>query len=145
MKAKRTNLSSAPKAISNPDMFRISFDEYVDETKLNPFIVTDFVGKDGSMVHREKERPLTIEGFENFMCDKYGISTIQQYLENRDGKYKEYISILAYVRRKIRQDQIEGGMAFMYHANLTARIQGISDKLEQTVEQSVKLLNIDPL
>ena len=133
------------KAISHPDEFRVAFDEYKKATKANPFLVLDFVGKDGKPVYREKERPLTIEGFENFMCDKYDIVTIQQYLENRDGRYDSYVSIVAYVRKQIRQDQIEGGMAGMYQQNLTARLNGLSEKVEQTGSMDIKLMNIDPL
>jgi hypothetical protein len=134
-----------PKAITSPEDFWARFVEYREQTKSNPIKVHDFVGKDGYSVHREKERPLTIEGFEDHCCDFYGIETIQQYLENRDGRYQDFVSILSRVRKVIRRDQIEGGMVGIYQQNITARINGISDKIEQQVEQSVKLLNIDPL
>jgi hypothetical protein len=145
MKTPRTKPKERIKAISNPDDFRVTFTEYKEHLKKNPFLVLDFVGKDGKPVYREKERPLTVEGFENFVCEKYGIVTIQQYLENRDQRYDAYVSIVAWVRKQIRQDQIEGGMAGVYQQNLTARLNGLSEKVEQTVEQNVKLLNIDPL
>jgi hypothetical protein len=134
-----------PKSIPTPKAFRSRFEEYYETTKGNPILVHDFVGKDGKDVHREKERPLTLEGFENYCCDYYDIETIQQYLENREGRYQEFVSVVSWVRRQIRQDQIEGGMAGIYQQNLTARINGISDKVESTVEQNVKVLNVDPL
>jgi hypothetical protein len=134
-----------PKTITSPDEFWARFVEYREATKANPIKVHDFVGKDGYSVHREKERPLTIEGFEEHCCDYYGITGIQQYLENRDGRYEDFVSILARIRKSIRRDQIEGGMAGIYKENITARINGISDKIEQEVQQSVKLLNVDPL
>ena len=134
-----------PKAIASPEMFWAFFLDYKIEIKTNPLLVHDFVGKDGNPAYREKERPLSIEGWENYLENEYGIGTVQQYLENRDGRYQEFVSVVSRVRKQIRQDQIEGGMAGIYQQNLTARICGLSDKMEQTVEQSVKLLNIDPL
>lgn len=134
-----------PKAIPTPEDFWGRFVEYREHTKSNPIKVLDFVGKDGISVHREKERPLTIEGFENYLEDVYGIGAVQQYLENRGGRYTEFVSIVNRVRKIIRQDQIEGGMAGIYQQNLTARIQGLSDKVEQEVQQNIKLLNVDPL
>ena len=132
--------------ISSPEEFWARFLDYELEVKLNPILVHDFVGKDGTSAHREKERPLTIEGFENFLDTEFDIvGGIQQYLENREGRYAEFVSIVARVRRKIRQDQIEGGMAGIFHPNLTARIQGISDKITDDGVKSIKLLNIDPL
>jgi hypothetical protein len=145
MTTKRTNMSKAPKSVPSPEAFWDRFLEYVEDVKGTPIRVHDFVGKDGMSAHREKERPLTIEGFENHVCDFYGISTIQQYLENREGRYTDYLSVVERVRRKIRQDQIEGGMAGIYHPNLTARINGISDKINDEGVKNVKLLSIDPL
>lgn len=145
MRKKRDRVGR-PKVISSPEEFWTRFIDYELEVKMNPILVHDFVGKDGLSAHREKERPLSIEGFENFLDEVYDISGgIQQYLENREGRYSEFISIVARVKRRIRQDQIEGGMVGIYNPNLTARINGISDKVESEVQQSVKLLNVDPL
>jgi hypothetical protein len=141
----RKQKSSAPKAISDPEDFWIGFLEYEAKTKSNPILVHDFVGKDGNSVDRQKERPLLMEGFENHMCDKFDLSTVSPYIENRDGRYQEYVAVISRVRKRIRQDNIEGGMAGIYHPNLTARIHGISDKIEQEVSGNVKLMNIDPL
>jgi hypothetical protein len=55
-----------PNKITSPEHLWELFQAYKKKTKENPFIVKDFVGKDAEMVYREKERPLTIEGFENY-------------------------------------------------------------------------------
>ena len=133
------------KAISHPDEFRVAFDEYKKATKANPFLVLDFVGKDGNPVHREKERPLTVAGYENYLCEKYDIVTIQQYLENRDGRYDSYVSILAWVRNVIAQEQDEGAMAQVYSPNYAARLRGLSENINQKGTMDIKLMNIDPL
>ena len=136
--------SQAPKKIPTPELFLEMFEIYRFETKDNPFLVHDFVGKDGNEVHRQKERCLTMEGFENYLEDQFGIGSIQQYLENREGRYPEYLSVIRKVRRMIREDQMSGGMAGVYNANLTARINGLSENVE-TKGESNKILTIDPL
>lgn len=141
----QTRKRGVKKTITSPDDFWARFVEYRERTKDNPIKVLDFVGKDGMSVYREKERPLTIEGFENYLEEYYGLGHIQQYLENREGRYEEFVSIIARVRKIVRQDQLEGGMSGIYHPNLTARIQGLSEKIENEVQQNIKLLNVDPL
>ena len=59
-----------PNKITSPEHLWELFQAYKKKTKENPFIVKDFVGKDAEMVYREKERPLTIEGFENYCADQ---------------------------------------------------------------------------
>lgn len=135
--------SKAPKKVS-VEGFLECFRLYLEKTKSNPFEVHDFVGKDGDEVYRKKQRCLTMEGFENFLEDEFGIGQIQQYLENRDGRYPEYVSIVRKIKRTIREDQVSGGMAGVYNSNLTARLNGLSDQIE-TKSDSVKIINIDPL
>lgn len=135
----------APKRIPTPEDFWGLFEDYKLDVLLNPILVHDYVGKDGVSVHREKQRCLTMSGFENFLEDAYGIGAVQQYLENREGRYGEFVSIVARVRREIRQDQITGGMVGIYNANITARLNGLTEKTETAVDASIKLLNIDPL
>ena len=146
MKKTKKRKVGRPKKIESPEQFWAHFLDYKIEVKTNPILVHDFVGKDGGAAHREKERPLTIEGFENYLDEEYDISGgIQQYLENRDERYGEFVSIVARMRRAIRQDQIEGGMVGIYHPNLTARIQGIKDRVDDEGTKDIKILNIDPL
>lgn len=136
-------LSNKHKAMT-PEVLLERFGEYRLKVKGNPFLVQDYVGKDGNEVDRKKEKPLTMEGFENFLYDNYGLGQIQQYLENREGRYADYVDAVRYIKRSIREDQISGGMANVYNANITARLNGLSDTIE-TKGDNVKLLNIDPL
>ena len=51
------------KYIETPEKLWELFLLYAKEVKSKPTLVHDFVGKDASEVRREKENPLTIEGF----------------------------------------------------------------------------------
>lgn len=133
------------KKAMTPEVMLERFRAFVKHVKGDPFKVHDFVGKDGESVHREKEKCLTMEGFENYLEDLYGIGQIQQYLENRDKRYNDYVDIVNRIKRVIREDQITGGMAGIYHHNLTARLQGITDKVDTSGDKNVNLMNFDAI
>lgn len=128
------------KYIETPEIMWKLFQDYRIHTKNNPFLVQDYVGKDGEMVYRQKERPLTFEGFYDYCYENIGC--IDQYFENRDGRYLEYVSICSRIKKIIRKDQIEGGMASIYSASITQRLNNLIEKKE--VEHKGGL-NIPPL
>lgn len=129
-----------PKAIKSPELMWQYFQDYKKEVKSNPFIVKDWVGKDAEMVYREKEKPLTMEGFEEHCFENGIISDLSDYFENKDDRYSEFIPICSRIRNSIRKDQIEGGMANMYNASITQRLNSLADKkeIDADVKQEIK-------
>tara|TARA_R110000868_G_scaffold258586_1_gene516111 strand:- start:90 stop:515 length:426 start_codon:yes stop_codon:yes gene_type:complete len=133
------------KKIESPEKMLELFENYKRLLKLNPIIVVDFVGGKGSRAEREKERPLTMEGFENF-CFKEGLTNdLSHYFANTDNRYEDYFAICLYIRKEIRQDQIEGGMAGIYNPSITQRLNGLVEKTQTDLNANVNILNIDPL
>lgn len=122
------------KYIESPEKMWELFLAYKKETKENPKLVQDFVGKDGDKVYREREKPLTMEGFENYVADQDLNQELSHYFANLDDRYSEYVAICSRVRREIRQDQIEGGMVSIYNPSITQRLNGLTDKTESTVK-----------
>lgn len=122
------------KYIESPERMWELFLSYKKETKDNPKLVQDFVGKDGDKVYREREKPLTMEGFENYVADLEIINSLDQYFSNQDGLYGDYMGICSRIRRAIRQDQIEGGMVSIYNPSITQRLNGLTEKTESTVK-----------
>lgn len=131
-----------PNKINSPEHLWELFQAYKKHTKENPFIVKDFVGKDAEMVYREKERPLTIEGFENYCADQNVIQDLGDYFSNTRGRYKRFSAICSRIRREVRSDQIEGGMAGMYNPSITQRLNNLVEKVQQTIVEQ-PLFNID--
>lgn len=132
------------KYIETPSELWELFCEYKEEVKANPIKKHVFVGKDGDSEKEKRERPLTMEGFENFVADKDGYpNDLGDYLSNKNEAYGEYSTICSRIKRSIRQDQIEGGMAGIYNPSITQRLNGLAEKVEES--KSVTLLNIDPL
>jgi hypothetical protein len=113
-----------------PETIWTHFLAYVKKTKSNPFIVTDWVGGVAKQVDRKKERPLTLEGFDNYCAEFVPLYHVDEYIYNRDGRYPQFIQVVTRIRAMIRQDQIEGGMAMIYSQPLTARLNNLVEKTE---------------
>lgn len=122
------------KYIETPERMWELFMLYANQVKANPKLVQDYVGKDGEVVYRERERPLTMEGFENYVADQDIIQDLSHYFCNLDNRYSDYVAICSRIRRKIRQDQIEGGMVSIFNPSITQRLNGLTEKTESTVK-----------
>lgn len=118
------------KNIETPELLWQLFTEYAQYIKTNPILVHDFVGKDGDSVHREKQRPLTIEGFECYLYDKGVIGDLSHYFANTDNRYEDYLTICSRIRKSVRANQIEGGMAGIFNPSITQRLNGLVDKTD---------------
>jgi hypothetical protein len=127
------------KYIETPEKMWELFEAYRKEVKSNPRIVYEFHGRDGEERQKPLERPLTMEGFENYCYDVIGC--VEQYFKNQDNLYNDYIPICSRIRKFIREDQIEGGMVGQYNPSITQRLNGLTEKTE--TKQDVTLKSID--
>ena len=129
------------KYIETPEKMWELFTEYKNHVKKTPILVQDFVGKNADEVKREKERPLTMVGFENYVANQDIIADLGHYFANTDDKYKEYCTIVSRIKKEIQEDQISGGMVGIYNQTLTARLNGLADKqeIESKVTQTTKI------
>jgi hypothetical protein len=109
------------------------FEAYRAGVKSNPRLKTVFPGKDAIPQWEPLERPLTLEGFENWCADAGIIDGLEHYFANTKGNYSDYLSICSRIKRVIRQDQIEGGMVGQYNASITQRLNSLVDKQENQV------------
>lgn len=121
------------KYIETPELMWDYFLQYKKHVKDNPIIVKDWVGKDAQDVYREKEKPLTIDGFECWCYDNGIISDLSNYFANSDNKYSEYSTICSHIRKAVRTDQIEGGMAGIYNPSITQRLNNLVEKVQNEV------------
>jgi 3-deoxy-D-arabino-heptulosonate 7-phosphate (DAHP) synthase len=131
------------KYIESPEKMWELFEDYRKKTKGSPRRRMVFVGKDGSKEYEELETPLTFEGFYNYCYETIGC--IDQYFENRDKRYKDYVAICSRIKKQIRQDQIEGGMVGQYNPSITQRLNGLRELTDSNINHNVEVLSIDPL
>lgn len=118
------------KEIESPQKLWEYFLEYKKHVKDNPIIVKDWVGKDATNVYREKEKPLTFIGFQNYLDDQNIIGVVEQYFENRDERYNDFVGICSRIKRNIQEDQISGGMAGIYNPSITQRLNSLTDNID---------------
>ena len=132
------------KLIETPEILWQLFTEYKKETKDKPIIVKDWVGKDATDVYREKEKPLTMVGFECFICEhsEVGYPDLTHYFENTDNRYVNFVPITSRIKNEIKNDQLTGGMTMIYSQNLTARMNGLVDKKETEIKGGLNIPNI---
>ena len=121
------------KYIETPELMWDYFLRYRKYVKENPIIVKDWVGKDATDVYREKEKPLTIDGFECWCYDNEIIGDLSHYFANTDNKYSEYLTICSRIKKAVRTDQIEGGMAGIYNPSITQRLNNLVEKTQTEV------------
>lgn len=125
-----------PKLIESPEIMLDLFLQYVEYEKSNPIKVKDWVGGMAKAVIREKEAPLTLEGF-SIWCFNNGIArSIHDYFKNQNGAYEDFSLICSRIRETIRQDQIRGGMAGIYNPSITQRLNNLVEKTENKHEIS---------
>lgn len=122
------------KKIETPEALLAMHEDYVKKTKGNPILVHDYVGKDGISVRREKERPITMDGFYCY-CYELGHKGIRHYFDNENGKYGDYAEVAKHIKLKARVDQIDGGMVGIYNNSITARLNGLVDKSEVVTKE----------
>ena len=130
-----------PKYIESPEKMWDLFVSYKKETKGNPIIVKDWVGKDAEPVNRERERPLTMVGFECYCMKHTNISypDLTAYFDEKNKSYENYFPIASRILAEIKNDQISGGMAMVYSQSLTARLNGLVDKKETEVKGGLNI------
>lgn len=89
-----------------------------------------YVGKDGSKKIDYPKLPLTMAGFEVYCYNNIG--NVGQYFDNKDGYYDDFVTICSHIRKEIRADQINGGMLGFYNPSITQRLNGLTEKVENT-------------
>jgi uncharacterized UBP type Zn finger protein len=131
------------KNIETPEKMWELFQEYRDWCKDNPYRVHDFVGKDGNSVERMKERPLTQNGFDNWLAQNGLISyNIDHYRYNLNGGYDEFVNVMKLIDSITKDDQLCGAMCGVYQHHVTARLLGLIEKQEVKVENFEVTLNL---
>jgi hypothetical protein len=97
-----------PRSFATPQDLWDEFVEYCDKTKGQPILVKDWIGPKAVQVYREKEAPLTMEGFKLHLWDKGIADGGRDYFNNRGGAYDDFSAICSRIKEAIRADQIQG-------------------------------------
>jgi hypothetical protein len=112
------------KYIETPEKMWELFTQYKEWVRDNPILVEDYVGKDADKVDRKRQRALTMEGFECFVMDKTDITypDLSHYFSSNDENYKDYFAICSRIKREIRSNQLDLGLANVINTSITQRL-----------------------
>jgi len=88
------------------------------------------------------QRPLTFDGFRNYLYTNGSVKRFDDYYYNNHGDYSAFIDVCGRIRSEIRQDQIEGGMCMIYNPSITQRLNGLVEKSEVKVENIELTMNL---
>jgi hypothetical protein len=127
------------KYIETPEIMWQHFEAYRRSVKEKPIKKMVFVGKDGNRDDEERERPLTMDGFQNWLDDNEIITDVTDYFENKEKRYNDFVRICSRIKRNIRQDQIEGGMAGIYNASITQRLNNLKESIQEEGTKDVTI------
>ena len=130
------------KYIESPEKMWELFSLYKKNVKESPIIIKDWVGKDSEEVYREKEKPLTFIGFQNWLDDNEIISDVTDYFENKNNSYLDYVRICSRIKRNIQDDQICGGMVGIYNPSITQRLNNLVEKTETKLKGGLSIPNL---
>lgn len=142
---KMAETTGRPKMIPTGDDMWQLFMCYKTWAKSNPKLVKDWVGKDADEVFREKERCLSLEEFEDWVADNGGPWSLEHYFANTDNRYQDFITVCARIRRSVRADQITGGMAGIYNASITQRLNNLVERTENNNKITLDQLDYSQL
>lgn len=121
-----------PRKIDSPENLMEMFQSYKSYVKENPRYKYVMNQRSGDMIAEPLECPLSIDGFEVYCYNKFEC-TVSHYMDNSNKAYNDFCAISAHIKKEIRQDQIAGGMVGQYNASLTARLNGLTEKVENTI------------
>lgn len=119
-----------PKDLKSPEQLWELACEYFQRCDNTPWLRTDFKGKDAIEVHIPTSRPYTWSGFDDFLFEKIGLSRLQDYKDNKDGRYSEFAYIITRIGQIMRTQKFEGAAVGAFNPNIIAREIGLSEKTE---------------
>jgi len=119
------------KNIETPEELWGYFEEYEKWCEANPVVQGDYVGQLAEYVEHKHKRPYTWFGFESFVWRIKGvISDLGHYERNLEGRYSDFVPTIKKIKDCIKDQQVSGAMTGVYNANLTARLNGLTEKTE---------------
>jgi len=139
--SKNGNIHST-RIFKTPDELEHAFELYKADLILQAkdWQKVQYVGKDGQRMSDNIKLPLVFDGFEVFCYKNFGV--IHQYFDNKQGYYDEFVAICTHIKKEIRANQITGGMAGLFNASITQRLNNLVEKIEEIVPDKPKKITI---
>ena len=131
------------KYIETPEKLMQLFKDYVLHELKNPMYKREYVGKDGDEKDTPLQTPITFEGFECYLSELEIIEDLGHYSQNLDGRYDEYVPIIARIRKNCFVHNYKGAAVGLFNASLIARKLGLAEKTETKDTTEPRVFKID--
>jgi hypothetical protein len=127
------------KYIKTPEELMQLWDDYKAQVQVD--LIEQATSK-GDVVTVAVRQPYLRSGFEAYVFRKKGF-LVKQYLDNQDGLYDDYMGVITCIRQEWESDQVSGTLTGRYKApNLTARLNGLTDKTETKQDVTLKAIDV---
>lgn len=117
--------------------------QYFERTSGQPWKKKTFSGKDAVENDVPTEAPFLWSGFEDFLFEKKGITTLKDYRtasrkknvkeDENYSRYAEFSEVVNAIDKIMTTQKVSGALVGAFNSNLVARLEGLVDKSEETV------------
>lgn len=107
--------------------------DYFQRCDDNPWHRTDFKGKDAQKVLIPTARPYTWSGFNDYCFERVGLTKLEHYKVNLDGRYKEFVDVIARINNIMITQKMEGAIVGAFNPNIIARDLGLTERRDYEV------------
>ena len=121
------------KAIKTPkELWDLACDyfQWCDENPLYSYEPIKSGKNAGKLLPFPLGRPYTWSGLDDYLYSKGVIKSLDQYKENRDDRYKDFVDIITRIEKIIYTQKFEGASVGIFNSNIIARDLGLTDKKE---------------
>lgn len=120
------------KLFNDPELFWQECTAYFQYCEDNPWLETDWVGKDAFEVQRKRKVPYTWQGLALYLdCS---VNTIKD-LKNHSNE--DFLMMLTRVEQTIYSQKLTGAANGFFNANIISRDLGLAEKTESKVETNI--------
>lgn len=124
------------KNISTPEKLYEHFESYKEYCKKNPKKENYWSSRSDKEVSVSREIPYTWDGFEIWLRKNKILAKLDDYKEDKDGRYSDYADIIRVIGKEIYEDKYSGAVAGIFQHNIIARDLGLRDKTETETTNS---------
>ncbi len=135
-----SNKVGRPKNIETPEELWKLFLKFLKWIEANPIIEKVVHNKTGEIIDLEKQRPLTWARFDTWVFDQDIISDLEDYRQNREGRYSEFGGIISRIRNIMYANKFEGASVNIFNANIIARDLGLKDHTSNEIQDKRKTI-----
>lgn len=121
--------------IETPEKLWDLFMEFQVWSKNTPYKVHTHTVK-GKKVYQDRERSITFVGFEGWLCLNEIIYDLTHY--EKGQHMVDYRPIITKIKKVCSLDTITGANSGVYNANLSSRLEGLTDNSKVIVEDNRK-------